>query len=88
VVKVHFDQDLVPFYDIKMENGWEKQTDNNHLSIPSQTMPSGNDMCQTGMIMESKDVLVDRICNVVRMMNEEQLLHVDRFIRDVIKVDI
>jgi hypothetical protein len=88
VVKVHLDQDLVPFYDIKLENGWEKQTDNNHLSIPSQTMPSGNDMCQTGMIMESKDVLVDRICNVVRMMNEEQLLHVDRFIRDVIKVDI
>lgn len=51
VVKVHLDQDLVPFYDIKMENGWEKQTDNNHLSIAPQTL--GGDVHQTGMMKES-----------------------------------
>eukprot|EP00557_Chaetoceros_sp_GSL56_P009772 CAMPEP_0176479416 /NCGR_PEP_ID=MMETSP0200_2-20121128/1728_1 /TAXON_ID=947934 /ORGANISM="Chaetoceros sp., Strain GSL56" /LENGTH=179 /DNA_ID=CAMNT_0017875459 /DNA_START=3 /DNA_END=542 /DNA_ORIENTATION=- len=88
LVKVHLDHDLVPFYDIKMENGWEKQTDNNHLSIPSQnTLVRGN-VHQIETTKESKDELVGRICNFIHTMNEEQLLHVDRFIRDIVKADI
>mmetsp|Transcript_7630 Transcript_7630/g.9532 ORF Transcript_7630/g.9532 Transcript_7630/m.9532 type:complete len:395 (+) Transcript_7630:1-1185(+) len=39
IVKVHLDDDLVPFYDIKLPDGREKQTDNSHLFEQDQPQP-------------------------------------------------
>jgi hypothetical protein len=33
IVKVHLDDELVPYYDIKLPNGSEKQTDDAHLTV-------------------------------------------------------
>ena len=42
VVSVHLDDELVPFYDIRMEGGKVKQTDNAHLSALPSTEAEAN----------------------------------------------
>ncbi len=77
VIRSHLDDDLVPFYDIRMSDGREKQTDNAHLSLPSQVT--------AGLVAEtnskSKEDTIRNITAMLENMNESQLGQLENYIK-------
>jgi len=80
VLKAHLDDNLVPFYDIKMENGREKQTDDLHLSVISAQSVNSS---YAGADMVSKDALLSNITTLISTLNEKQLRVVEKFVKDI-----
>ena len=70
VLKAHLDDSLVPFYDIKMENGREKQTDDGHLSHQSASLVS-------------KNALLGIVTTLLSNLDEHQLRAVENFVKDM-----
>ena len=88
ILKVHLDDDLVPFYDIKMSNGREKQTDDGHLSL----LDGPN--CEPSAVIQSKTVAREEVKSVdseilkdivktLEGMNSKELLMVKTFMKDL-----
>jgi len=78
VLKVHLDDELLPFYDIRLENGKEKQTDNAHLSVPSADMTASSSEA-----VVSKETMLANITALLGALDEKQLCTVENFLRDM-----
>ena len=74
VIKVHLDDDLVPFYDIRMLDGREKQTDNAHLQEAS--------IDNTTVVNDISEKLAS-VTNLINGMNYEHLEKVEQFIKSM-----
>jgi hypothetical protein len=70
VTKVHLDDDLVPFYDIRFQDGKEKQTTNEHLVEADKS---------------SKEFLMYSINRILEQLNEEQLTKTRQFLESNFK---
>ncbi len=71
IKKVHFDDELEPFYTINL-NGREKQTDDAHLSLPNETIPNKPCDESSAKLKETEAML--------KNLSESQLLEVQKFI--------
>ena len=78
VLKVHLDDELMPFYDIRMENGKEKQTDNGHLSVPSADMTASSSEA-----VVSKETMLTNITALLGALDVKQLCTVEKFLKDM-----
>ncbi len=80
VIKVHLDDELVPFYDIKMQNGREKQTDNGHLK---EIADVGCATTTTETALHDVSAKLASVTNAINGMNFEELDKVEQFIRSM-----
>jgi len=83
VLKVHLDDELVPFYDVKMPDGREKQTDDAHLSNPSDPSIS-NGMTMTSNVPPPPQDTTEKLRFVFKMiegLSYEQLEKVEDFVK-------
>lgn len=65
VIKVHLDDDLVPFYDIRFQDGKEKQTTHEYLIAAEES---------------SRGIFVQSIQRILERLNEEQLAKTQQFL--------
>jgi len=83
VKKVHYDDDLHPYYTIDL-NGREKQTDDAHLSPPNGTMiHNQNDQSQpteSNSKLEESNSKLEETTMMLKKLSESQLLAVQQFI--------
>lgn len=70
VIKVHLDDDLVPFYDIRFQDGKEKQTTHEHLTADEESLYNTN----------SKGTLIQSIIRILHQLNEDQLASTEQFL--------
>lgn len=74
IKKVHFDDELHPYYTIDL-NGREKQTDDAHLSFPNETAQN-----QPSKPSNESSAKLEETAAMLKNLSESQLLEVQRFI--------
>eukprot|EP00984_Skeletonema_dohrnii_P002962 scaffold1009_cov116-Skeletonema_dohrnii-CCMP3373.AAC.5 len=74
IQKVHFDDELEPFYTINL-NGREKQTDDAHLSLPNETIQN-----QPNKPSDQSSAKLKETAAMLKDLSESQLLEVQQFI--------
>uniref|UniRef100_A0A7S2PP83 Arf-GAP domain-containing protein n=1 Tax=Skeletonema marinoi TaxID=267567 RepID=A0A7S2PP83_9STRA len=74
IQKVHFDDELEPFYTIN-QNGREKQTDDAHLSLPNETIQN-----QPNKPSDQSSAKLEETAAMLKDLSESQLLEVQQFI--------
>jgi len=77
IVKVHLDDDLVPFYDILLADGKEKQTDDGHLKLPSEQ--SGSSVMVDSTVSSELTKLIEKI----RTLKPERLAKLQKLIDEL-----
>jgi len=80
IIRSHLDDGLVPFYDIRMSDGREKQTDNAHLSLPS-TAASNTEMSIS--IDVPKEETLKNIAAMLGNLNQDQLSLVEIYVKNL-----
>ena len=82
IIRNHLDDDLVPFYDVRMSNGREKQTDNHHLRIPSGPT-SADVVSSTGNDNTvSKEASMNKITAMLGSLNGDQLIQLQKYMEE------
>lgn len=79
IAKVHLDGNLVPFYDIKMADGREKQTDDAHLQ--DATAMAGPAMNGNMSSIPNNAEKLQVVTSMMNGMTFEQLIKVENFIK-------
>ncbi len=74
IQKVHFDDELEPFYTIIL-NGREKQTDDAHLSLPNETIQN-----QPNKPNDESSAKLKETEAMLKNLSESQLMEVQKFI--------
>ena len=82
IIRDHLDDDLIPFYDVRMSDGREKQTDNHHLRIPSG--PTSADVVSSTVNdnIVSKEASMNKITAMLGSLNGDQLIQLQKYMED------
>ena len=86
VLRVHLDDNLVPFYDVHFENGREKQTDDGHLRIPGmhdQSISNTGNSMMNGMAAGSMQDPSDPIVKASHVPKELMIQKINELLQNL-----